>query len=177
MWEACMTLNDNWGYHAGDTNWKRPLQIIQMLTETASKSGNLLLNVGPKADGSLPLETVAILEKSGAWLRRNGAAIYGSSRAPFTWSNWGRVTTRGHCVYLHIWNNAGAQLCFAEMKNQVRSARFLDGGGDIDFTQSGTQVTLKGLPVPLSDFAVVIELEVEDEPEAVSPQTTFWIPE
>src|SRR5690606_4968258 len=42
-WEACMTLNENWGWHAGDTGWKQPADVIRMLCETASGGGNLLL--------------------------------------------------------------------------------------------------------------------------------------
>ena len=176
-WEACMTLNDNWGYHAGDSHWKRPGHVIQMLTETAAKAGNLLLNVGPKADGTIPEESAAILREAGAWLRRNGESIYNSSRSPFTWNNWGRVTTRGNNVYLHIWNNTGTELCFAEIKNRVQSARCLDGGEFIAFEQKGDRLILRGLPVPLRDLlATTIVLQVEGDPETLTPQTSFWIP-
>lgn len=176
-WEACMTLNDNWGYHAGDNHWKKPVQVIQMLTETAAKAGNLLLNVGPKADGTIPEESAAILREAGAWLRRNGESIYNSSRSPFTTNNWGRVTTRGNNVYLHIWNNTGSELCFAEIKNKVLSAKFLDGGGPIAFEQKPDRLVLRGLPVSLRDLlATTIVLQVEGDPETLTPQTTFWIP-
>lgn len=175
-WEACMTLNDNWGYHAGDTNWKSPRQVIQMLVETASKSGNLLLNIGPKADGSVPEESVRILRETGAWLRRNGQAIRGSSRSPFTWANWGKVTTSGNWVYLHVWNSTGPELCFAELKNRVRAVHFINGG-EVAFEQSGDRLILRGLPVPLPDpISTTLVLEVEGDPQAVTPQTTFWIP-
>ena len=83
MWEACMTLNDNWGFHAGDSNWKQPNDVIQMLTDTARNGGNLLLNVGPRSDGTVPEESVAILKAAGDWLKRNGDAIYGSEKCPF----------------------------------------------------------------------------------------------
>lgn len=177
LWEACMTLNDNWGHHAGDTNWKSPRHVIQMLTETASKAGNLLLNVGPKADGTIPEESANILREAGGWLRRNGESIYDSSRSPFTWNNWGRVTTRGNNVYLHIWNSTGPELCFAELKNRVLSARLLDGGDSIAFEQNHDRLYLRGLPVPPRDpLATTIVLEVEGAPEPLTEQTSFWIP-
>jgi len=176
-WEACMTLNDNWAYHGGDKGWKSPRQVVQMLTETASKAGNLLLNVGPKADGTIPGESAAILREAGDWLRRNGEAICASTRSPFTWSNWGRVTTHGNKVYLHVWNSPGTELCFAEMKNRVLCARFLDGGGNVACEQRGERLFLRGLPCPLPDpIATTIVLEVEGEPEPLTPQTSFWIP-
>jgi len=174
-WEACMTLNQNWGCHAGDANWKTPRDVIQMLTDTASKAGNLLLNVGPRSDGTIPAESVDILRTAGDWLRRNGESIYGSSRSPFTWSNWGRVTTRDSNVYLHIWNSTGPELCFAEMKNRVLSARYLNGGESIPFEQKCDRVLLRG--ICLNDvIATTIVLETDGAPEAITPQTTFWIP-
>ena len=177
LWEACLTLNDNWGYHAGDTNWKQPLKVIQMLTETAAGAGNLLINVGPRGDGSLPEESMVILRESGAWLRTNGTAIYDSSRSPFTWNNWGRVTVRDNMLYLHVWNGTGSELCFAELKNTVRSARFLDGDRSIPFEQTSERLILKELPVPLPDpLSTTIVLEIEGQPETLTPQTTFWIP-
>jgi alpha-L-fucosidase len=177
LWEACMTLNENWGFHGGDTNWKSPRQVVEMLTETASKAGNLLLNVGPRGDGSLPRESVEILRKVGNWLRTNGVSIYGSSRSPFGWNNWGRVTTRGNRVYLHIWNSTGPELCLSEIRNRVLSARLLDGGGNIAFEQAGERLFLKDLPLSSPDgIALTIELAVEGEPQPVTPQTTFWIP-
>jgi len=176
-WEACLTLNENWGCHDGDTQWKSSAQVIHMLTETASKAGNLLLNVGPKADGSIPEESCNILREAGSWLRRNGEAIYDSSRSPFTWNTWGKVTTRGSNVYLHIWNSTGSELCFAEIKSRVTSAKLLDGGEHLSFDQSDDRLVLRGLPVPLRDpIATTIVLQVEGEPEAITPQTSFWIP-
>ncbi|MEO7934178.1 MAG: alpha-L-fucosidase [Chthoniobacterales bacterium] len=178
LWEACMTLNDNWAYHAGDTNWKSARQVVQLLTETASKAGNLLLNVGPKADGTIPAESEQILREVGAWLKRNGDTIYSSSRSPFTWSNWGRVTTRGNTVYLHIWNSTGVELCFAEIKNRVLSARLVATGESVDFQQTGDRLFLKNLPVPLPDpLDTAIALELDGIPEPSTPCTTFWIPE
>ncbi len=176
-WEACMTLNENWGYHSGDTHWKQPLQVIQMLTEAASKAGNLLLNVGPKSDGTIPTESANVIRKAGAWLKQNGESIYNSSRSPFTWNNWGRVTTRGSKIYLHIWNSPGEELCFAELKKRVRSARVLGSGVNVAFEQKGDRLFLYGLPVPLSDpIAITVVVEVDGEPEAITPQTSFWIP-
>ena len=178
LWEACMTLNENWGYHAGDQNWKSERQVIRMLTETAAKAGNLLLNIGPRGDGSIPEEATRILRASGEWLRRNDCSIRNTSRSPFTWVNWGRVTTRGHRIFLHIWNTPGSELCFAEIKNRVRSAAYLDGGTPVAFEQNEKHLLLKGLAIPLNDpIATVIVLEVDGEPEALTAQTTFWIPE
>lgn len=168
-WEACLTLNDNWGYHAGDTNWKSAQHVVRMLTNTAAQGGNLLLNVGPRADGTIPEESERILREAGAWLQRNGEFLPHSSRSPFSWCNWGNITTKGNRVYLHIWSLTGAELCLSEIKNQVLSARFVASGEAVPFEQRGNRLFLRPLPVPLPDTPVTtIVLEVEGEPQALT---------
>lgn len=177
LWEACMTLNENWGYHAGDHQWKSPLDILRMLTETASKGGNLLLNVGPRADGTIPEASADILRRAGRWLSKHGASIYGSSRSPFGWSNWGRLTTRGSKVYVHLWNDVGPEMCLAEVKNKVVGARLHGTGEMIEFEQKSDRLFLRSLPdIGAEELAMTLELEVEGAPEAVARQTSFWIP-
>jgi alpha-L-fucosidase len=80
-WEACITLNDYWGYAAADKNWKSPMTVVRTLVECVSKGGNLLLNVGPTAKGEIPLECMDILADVGEWMHQNGNSIYGSGNA------------------------------------------------------------------------------------------------
>ena len=176
-WEACMTLNENWGYHAGDTQWKTPRQVVRMLLETSCSAGNLLLNVGPKLDGTIPEESVRILRESGDWLRRNREFLENSDRSPFTWNNWGRVTTKGNRIYLHVVNGTGSRLRMADISNRVLRAFRLDGGQPVRFEQQGDLVTLHDLPHPLSDpICTTFVLEVEGLPATTRSQTSFWIP-
>ncbi len=77
-WEACATLGKNWGFHPRDLEWKTPEQIVRLLTDVVAKDGNLLFNVGPRADGTFPAGTTEHLKKVGDWLAVNGAAIYGT---------------------------------------------------------------------------------------------------
>lgn len=177
-WEACLTLNENWGYHAGDDNWKSPRQVAKMLLECAGGGGNLLINAGPRADGTIPGETEKILREVGAWLRRNPGFLANSSRSPFSWNNWGRITTNGNRAYLHLWNAVGPELCLAEIRNRVLSARMLASGAAVTFEQSDDRLILSGLPSPLPDSVVTtIELELEGTPEPLREQKTFWIPD
>lgn len=91
-WETCMTMNDHWGFNKQDANWKTPLDLVQKLCDIASKGGNFLLNIGPRADGTFPPEAVERLAAIGAWMRTNGAAIRGTSASPFDELAWGRCT-------------------------------------------------------------------------------------
>lgn len=79
-WEFCVTINDNWGYRLNDPNHKTPRQCVRMLAECAGMGGNLLLDIGPKADGSLQPEQAQVLTELGTWTRRNGEALYGTRR-------------------------------------------------------------------------------------------------
>ena len=80
FWESCMTLNDHWGYAEGDENWKSPAEVMNLLLQCRADGGNLLINVGPKADGTIPEGSVKVLDAVGRVLTREGVgealAIY-----------------------------------------------------------------------------------------------------
>jgi len=75
-WELCMTINDSWGYQPNDREFKSPAKIIKIFAECLSKGGNLLLDIGPKADGSIPKEEVTVLKELGKWTKKHSEAIY-----------------------------------------------------------------------------------------------------
>jgi alpha-L-fucosidase len=79
-WETVGTFNNSWGYNSYDNDWKSPVEVLYWLVEIVSKGGNYMLNIGPKADGSVPMESVRCLEEIGNWLAINGEAIYGTER-------------------------------------------------------------------------------------------------
>ena len=75
-WETCMTMNDSWGYRVDDTGYKSDMVLLRMLVDCISLGGNLLLDIGPRADGSIPDEQVAILKEFGRWTSKHAEAIY-----------------------------------------------------------------------------------------------------
>ena len=107
-WEVCMTMNTSWGYKWYDNNWKSTKTLIQMLVDIASKGGNLLLNVGPTAEGLIPDSSIVRLKQMGIWMQQNSESIYGTSASPFFKLPWGRCTQKesdGHTLlYLHVFN-------------------------------------------------------------------------
>lgn len=107
-WEVCMTMNTSWGYKKNDNNWKSSAELIRMLVDIASKGGNLLLNVGPTAEGLIPDSSVVRLEQMGLWMQQNSESVYGTSASPFFKLPWGRCTTKksenGQLLYLHVFN-------------------------------------------------------------------------
>ena len=176
-WEACMTLNGSWGYHAGDTDWKSPRDVIGMLAMTARGAGNLLLNIGPRPDGTVPERSAEILREVGSWLKRNGEFLPSSERCPLGWTCSCILTMKGNRVYAHFFQDPRGECCLAEIRNRVLRAWFLGSDDPIDFEQTDGRLFLKNLPDPLPDRPITtIALEVEGRPEPLTPQTTFWIP-
>ena len=94
-WEACITMNENWGYCSSDKNFKSAHLIIRKLVECVSKNGNMLLNVGPDARGRIPDESVAILKQIGKWMSKNSDSIYGCGSAGMLKPEWGWYTAKG----------------------------------------------------------------------------------
>ncbi len=177
-WESCMTLNDNWGYHPGDDHWKDPKDVIRMLISVAGAGGNLLLNVGPAPDGSVPEGAQEIIRTAGAWLARNREWLPHSGRQPFTWNNCVMPTVRGSTIYLHMLHPpVGEELTWAEPANKVLSARLLATGEPVSFRQDGPKVTLTGWAHARDPIATTIALEVDGTPAPATRQESFWIPD
>jgi len=107
-WETCMTMNNHWGYNKNDDNWKSSTDLIQKLTDIASKGGNFLLNVGPKANGEFPDESIERLQTIGKWMELNGESIYGTKASPFKFLDFGRSTQKSlgesTRLYLHVFD-------------------------------------------------------------------------
>ena len=79
-WELCMTINDSWGYQQNDTNYKSPMQIMDLFVDTLSKGGNLLLNISPKSDGTIPKQQKTVLKELGKWNKKHSSAIYSTKK-------------------------------------------------------------------------------------------------
>jgi alpha-L-fucosidase len=77
-WELCMTTNNNWGYHPDDTQYKTPFEVISIFADVVGNGGNLLLDIGPREDGSIPAEQVHILRELGQWNQKHAEAIFGT---------------------------------------------------------------------------------------------------
>lgn len=164
-WEACMTLNDSWGYHRSDDDWKSPRTVIKNLITCARDGGNYLLNIGPKPDGSIPEESVRIMTEVGQWLGRNGAAIYTSDHCQPRRSNYASFTRKGNTLYMHVHFWPGDTVTIAGLTPAVKSARLLASGREVKFQQDRFRVQFVGLPSEAPDHPITtIAIECESEP-------------
>ena len=175
-WEACMTLNNSWGYHVGDHDWKTPGQVVDLLATAAQGRGNLLLNVGPRGDGSVPEATVRVLETVGDWLARcGGEAIYHTDQ--FTddlqergghrgdWNHIGPCTTKGNALYWLMRRWPGLSVALGGLEMDVKSAVLLGANRAVDFRQKGSRLVLDDLPdSPPDALCPVLRLECDRAP-------------
>jgi alpha-L-fucosidase len=124
-WESCMTMNDTWGFKSADHNWKSAETLVRNLIDIASKGGNYLLNIGPRADGSFPQASVERLRAMGQWMSVNSESLYGTQAALFK-PEWGRVTRKQGALYLHVfdWPSNG-QLTIPALGNSLLRASLL----------------------------------------------------
>lgn len=103
-WELCMTMNDSWGYQHADTNYKSPFILLRTFVDCLSMGGNLLLDIGPKEDGTIADEQVAILKEFGRWTKKHKEAIY-NTRAGIPNEHFQGYTTlnkAGDVLYLYL---------------------------------------------------------------------------
>jgi alpha-L-fucosidase len=164
-WETCMTLNKHWGYYAGDESWKSTEEVVRRFVDIASKGGNFLLNVGPTGEGLIPAGSANRLAEVGAWLKTNGAAIYGTTASPIGKPTWGRctqkVTTTSTTLYLHVfdWPKDG-QLVVPGLKSPVVSASLLASGKSLPVStrDSVTTITLPATAPDPSSSTIVLQL-------------------
>ena len=134
-WESCITMNEHWGYNAADTNWKSTTDLVRNLIDVASKGGNCLLNVGPRADGSFPPEAVERLEQIAAWMAVCGEAIHGTTATVFDPLPWGRCTVKANgdttTFYFHVFDwPANGELDLPPFGNDLVGAPRLLGSNE-----------------------------------------------
>lgn len=162
-----MTMGDScgWGYIRHNPNMKSVTQLIQHLVSAAAGAGNYLLNVGPKADGTIQRECVTRLEQMGDWMKVNGESIYGSERCPFGGGIIGTTTCKGKTAYLHVLRWPGEEACIAGVANRVKSARVLGTRKKARVAQKGDRLFIRGLPKqPPDRHDTVIALELVGKP-------------
>lgn len=176
-WEACMTFNDlSWGYI--DSRQAIPYsynaqRILRMLWQVTKQGGNLLLNIGPTPDGSVPEEAVEPLEAVGRWLDVYGEAVYGSipKEKIVNLGSMGRcsMSNKGEKVYLWNWIwPADGTMTLGGFETPLLKARILGTNEEIEFEQKGHRIFLKNLPLTSPDTIAnvsMIELTFEETPK------------
>jgi alpha-L-fucosidase len=100
--ETSLTMNESWGFNLTDHKYKSPEELIHYLVRAAGYGANLLLNIGPRPDGTIPPEAQERLREIGKWTATNGPTIYGTRAGPIAPRSWGVTTQRGDTVFVHV---------------------------------------------------------------------------
>jgi len=174
-WETCMTMNDHWGYNEKNKNWKSTEDLIRKLADISSKGGNFLLNVGPKADGTFPDESISRLKEIGEWMGVNGESIYGTSASPFKSLEWGRCTqkTSGKDtrLYLHVfeWPVNGKLLVPGIFNIPEKAFLLSKPGANLGFERVEDAIVID-VPMEMPDAKnSVIVLDIKGNPDISTP--------
>jgi alpha-L-fucosidase len=158
--ETSLTMNNSWGFTITDKNWKSTKELVGFLVRAAGANANLLLNIGPRPDGTIQPEAAQRLREIGQWLVSHGTTIYNTRGGPIAPRPWGVTTQRGDTVFVHLLKWQDQSIAIPAWGATVTRASTL-GGGVVTFAQTAIEVTLT-LPEPLNP----------DEPDQVIVLTT-----
>ena len=158
--KTSLTMNNSWGFNITDRRFKSTRELIGYLARAAGNDANLLLNIGPRPDGTIQPEATERLAVIGAWLRTNGTSIYGTRGGPVPPRPWGVTTHRADSVFVHVLEWRDRVLAVPPVGGTVTSATMLDGGAAVPFVQtaSGLTLTLPAAPAEAPDRVVVLRL-------------------
>ncbi|HJC93760.1 MAG TPA: alpha-L-fucosidase [Candidatus Phocaeicola excrementigallinarum] len=157
--ETCQTMNGAWGYMVADQNYKSTDALIRYLVRAAGKGANLLLNIGPQADGELPALALERLKGMGEWLAQYGETVYGTTAGDVAERPWGVTTRKGDKQYVHILSLADRTL-FLPVTEKVSKATVFATGEKVRFEQDKDGVLLHLGKVP-GEVDYIVELTMK----------------
>ena len=172
-WEFCMTMNDNWGYYPSDTNYKPIAQIVRTFVEVIASGGNLLLNIGPKPDGTIAEEQVQRLEALGEWIKKHETAVY-DSKAGLPYGHFYGPTLLSKDetkIYLCLFDAPKNYISLKGIQNKVKSIKILGNNQILNFERNGGAAwnNIPGIlriEIPneknLDTYVTILEVELED---------------
>ena len=157
--ETSLTMNDSWGFNITDTKFKSVRALVGYLVRAAGRDANLLLNIGPRPDGTIQPEAAARLDSLGEWLSTYGSSIYGTRGGPIAPRPWGVTTQRGGTVFVHLldWNDRGISI--PTFGARVVRAVLLGTNASVAVTQTENAITLTMPTAGTGEIDRVIVLE------------------
>lgn len=134
-WELCMTINDNWGFQYKDQNWKTPYEIISIFADVISYGGNLLLDIGPMEDGSIPPQQVHILNELGQWNQKHNEAVFGTISGIKQGHFYGPTTLSkdSTILYLFLPGKTSGPIMIKGLENKIEKVEVLGKGTKLKY--------------------------------------------
>ena len=166
-WECIQSTLHSWGYNKFDEDNRRPTDyLIQMLATVVSKDGTMMINVGPKGDGTWVENDVTSFAEIGEWMDVHSESIHGAGSAPLPVHNWGVATAKGNDIYLHVFNwPEGGKLLVGGLQTKVDKAVLMKGNKSLKAKQKDGVLSLKIPSKPSDPYDSVIKLSFSSPPE------------
>jgi len=155
--ETCETINNSWGFNITDRSFKSSKRIIHYLVNAAGLNANFLLNIGPMPNGKIQPEFTDTLAVVGAWVQKNGEAIYGTRGSGIPAQPWGVITQKDKNLYVHVMTAPQQPYVFIpQLKGKVTKAALLADGSAVKFKQQteGVFVYLNGVATDPNDTII-----------------------
>lgn len=168
-WELCMTTNDNWGFH-NDDNWKTPYEIISIFADAVSYGGNLLLDFGPREDGTIPEPQVSVLKELGAWNKKHGEAIFNTVAGIPQGHFYGPTTLSKDSTSLYLFmHGKSGTLMLKGLKNKIQEISVVGNGtklqhkiiGKVSWNSIPGLVYIDIPPAVVDQYITVIKLKLD----------------
>ena len=164
LWEACLTMNKHWGYLPADDMYKSAKEIVHTLTAIAMNRGNMLLNVGPKPDGTIGEPEKERLKALGKWLAVHREAIENVSPCPVNGGTYGCSARKGDDIYLYVHWWHGTSIAIADCKMDFSSGVILGTSREVIIQRDGKNIKLLNLPTTAPDpLCTVIKLTLKNK--------------
>ena len=171
-WQEDRGIGNSYGYNRNEDAWDYNSRqtLVRLLSTVCGNGGNLLLDIGPTADGRIPPIMEERLLQIGDWLGKNGAAVYGSSASPF-WPRkfeWGACSAAGGTVYLHLFDPSLKHLVIQGFAAEVESVKYLATGEDLKYSVRDSHLDIELTPVKPDADDTVIAVKIRGELKADS---------
>ena len=159
--ESCITMNDSWGFRITDRNYKTYTNIIQTLAGAAGRNSNLLLNVGPMANGEIQVEFRDTLALVGKWVKKYGTSIYGTRGGPLAPQSWGVTTQDSKHIYVHLFKQRKESGLFIPGNFKAKKVSLMGTNTSLAFSvrKNGVLIDTRGLLVTGPDTIIAIDFQ------------------
>ncbi|HEX4906551.1 MAG TPA: alpha-L-fucosidase [Acidimicrobiales bacterium] len=166
-WETCMTMNESWSWNPADTDYKSPRSLVHTLCEVVGRGGNLLLNVSPMGDGSLPPEQEERLDHVARWVEKHREAVIGVESGLEAWQHYGPSTRRGNRTYVHLLARPYESVTVRGVKvRQIERITELASGTELEFS-TRTGIMEGFLPDPDGEVTITVPGSLVDDDATV----------
>lgn len=172
-WEFCTTINSSWGYQHRDNNYKSLKQILRMFVDCISMGGNMLLDIGPMEDGTIPERQVETLLGLGKWIKEHEEAIYGTEDGIMQryWAGGSTLSKDKKTLYLFVHDTPQESLCLKGLSTPIKRITVLHSGKELTHEVHGgvpwfnipgtTWINIR--PEDAHEHITVVKVELEDE--------------